>query len=166
MVAVIIINKAFPLSAKLHQVKIRRQLMFFVVAFAFCFLGLHLRHMEVPRLGVESEFQLPATATAMQNPSLICDPHHSSQQRWILDPLIKAGDRSCILMDTTLIHYHWTTHNKSSLDVFNSQDKINCQGQHRINLPSLKLTEPCPVILQHHCPAGKWQFMLNTWHIA
>ena len=25
-----------------------------------CFLGLHLRHMEVPRLGVESELQLPA----------------------------------------------------------------------------------------------------------
>ena len=38
--------------------------------FAFCFLELHLRHMEVPRLGVELELQLPtdATATAMLDP--------------------------------------------------------------------------------------------------
>ena len=28
------------------------------------FLGLHLWHMEVPRLGVQSELQLPAYATA------------------------------------------------------------------------------------------------------
>ena len=25
------------------------------ILFCFCFLGLHLRHMEVPRLGVEPE---------------------------------------------------------------------------------------------------------------
>ena len=36
--------------------------------FFFSFLGPHPQHMEVPRLGVESELQLPAytTATAMQ----------------------------------------------------------------------------------------------------
>ena len=41
----------------------------------FFFLGLHPQHMEVPRLGVESELQLPAytTDTAMQDPSLICN---------------------------------------------------------------------------------------------
>ena len=37
---------------------------FFVCLFVFCFLGLHLRHMEVPRLGVQSELQPPATASA------------------------------------------------------------------------------------------------------
>ena len=44
------------------------------------FLGLHLRHMEVPRPGVESELQLPAytTATAILDPGRVCDPHHSS----------------------------------------------------------------------------------------
>ena len=38
--------------------------------FFFFFLGLHLQHMEVPRLGVKLELQLPAytTATAMQDP--------------------------------------------------------------------------------------------------
>ena len=36
----------------------------------FVFLGLHPRHMEVSRLGVQSELQLPAypTATAMPDP--------------------------------------------------------------------------------------------------
>ena len=37
--------------------------------FLFFFLRLHLWHMEVPRLGVEPELQLPATATAMPDPS-------------------------------------------------------------------------------------------------
>ena len=50
--------------------------------------------MEVPRLGVESELQLPAytTDTAMQDPSHIFDLHHSSQQHWIPDPLREARD--------------------------------------------------------------------------
>ena len=47
------------------------------------FLGLHQRHMEVPRLGVESELQLPAstTATAMwepRAPSATYTPAHSN----------------------------------------------------------------------------------------
>ena len=39
------------------------------------FLGPHLQHMEVSRLGVESELQLLAytTAAAMPDPSRICD---------------------------------------------------------------------------------------------
>ena len=49
--------------------------------FLFCFLMPYPQHMEVPRLGVETEQQLPATAiaTAMQDLSHICDLHHSSQ---------------------------------------------------------------------------------------
>ena len=41
--------------------------------FSFFFLGSHLRYMEVPWLGVESQLQLPAyaTATAMPDPSRI-----------------------------------------------------------------------------------------------
>ena len=51
-------------------------------------------HVEVPRLGVESELQLPdyITATATQDPSHICDLLHSSQQQRILNPLIEARD--------------------------------------------------------------------------
>ena len=52
----------------------------------------HLQHMEVPRPGVESELQLPAstTVTAMPDPSPICDLHHSSQQHQIFNPLGKG----------------------------------------------------------------------------
>ena len=41
----------------------------------FLFLGPHPQRMEVPRLGVQSELQLPAytTATATQDPIPICD---------------------------------------------------------------------------------------------
>ena len=48
--------------------------------------------MEVPRLGVKSQLQVPAytTATATWDPSCICDLYHSSWQRWILNPLSKA----------------------------------------------------------------------------
>ena len=50
-----------------------------IIIIIICFLGPHSHHMEVPRLGVESELQLPAyaTATAMTDPSHICDLHHS-----------------------------------------------------------------------------------------
>ena len=42
----------------------------FVFVFVFCFLGPYPQHMEVPRLGVESELQLPSctTATVMPDP--------------------------------------------------------------------------------------------------
>ena len=67
----------------------------------FCFLGLHLQHMEVPRLGVELELQLPAYTIATATPALshICNLHHSSWQHWILNPQSEARDRTCILMD-------------------------------------------------------------------
>ena len=66
------------------------------------FLGLHLWHMEVPRLGVQSELELLAytTATATQDPSRVWDLHHSSRQRQILNPTSETRDRTCILMDT------------------------------------------------------------------
>ena len=60
--------------------------------------------MEVPRLGVELELQLPAyaTATAMPDLSHVCDLHHSSRQRWILNSLREARDGTCILMDVDI----------------------------------------------------------------
>ena len=55
--------------------------------FFLSFLWPPLQHMEVPRLGVESELQLPVytTATAMWDPSCACDLHHSLQQHQILN---------------------------------------------------------------------------------
>ena len=71
--------------------------------------------MEVPRLGVISELQMPAyttataTATATQDLSCVCDLHHSSQQHGILNPLSEAGDQTCNLMVTSRIGFLCTT---------------------------------------------------------
>ena len=63
--------------------------------------------MEVPRLGVESELQLLAytTATAMQDPSHICDLHHSLWQCQILNALSKARNGTRNLMVPSRIHF-------------------------------------------------------------
>ena len=41
-----------------------------------CILGAHPGHMEVPMLGIESELQLAACATATPDPSCVWDLHH------------------------------------------------------------------------------------------
>ena len=69
--------------------------------------------MEVPRSMVEVELQLPAytTATAMPDPSYICNLPHSSQQYRILNPLSEARDQTHILMVTSL---NLLSHNRNS----------------------------------------------------
>jgi len=74
-------------------------LFFYFILFYFffvflLFLGPLPRHMEVPRLGVQSELQSPAyaRATATQDPSRVCNLHHSSRQRRIVNPLSKGRD--------------------------------------------------------------------------
>ena len=76
----------------------------FIFLFYYFFLWPHLCHMEVPRLGVEGELQLPActTDTARQDLSHICDLHHSFQQHRIPNPLSEARDQTRILMDIML----------------------------------------------------------------
>ena len=75
------------------------------------FLGPCLWHMEVPRLEVESELQLPVypTATEMPDPRRVCNLHQSSQQCWILDRLSKARDQTCVLMETSWACCGWDT---------------------------------------------------------
>ena len=72
------------------------------------FLELHLQHMEVPRLGVKSELQVPAytTATAMWDPSHVFNLHQSPQQCRTLNPLSEARDQTLILTETRQVHYH------------------------------------------------------------
>ena len=88
-------------------------LFFFV--FFFVFLGLHLQHMKVPRLGAETELQLPAytTATAMRDLNQFCNLHHSSWQCWLLNPLSEARDRTSIFMDTSQV-CNPLSHNRNS----------------------------------------------------
>ena len=52
-----------------------------------------------------------ATATATWDPSHVCDLHHSSWQRQILNPLREARDRTCNLMVPSRIHFCCTQRN-------------------------------------------------------
>ena len=49
------------------------------------------------------------TATEIRDSSHICDLHHNSRQRQILNPLSEASNQTCILKGTSQIHFHRTT---------------------------------------------------------
>ena len=74
----------------------------FILFYLFFFiLGPHLWHTEVPGPEVKLELQLQAcaTATAILDPSCICNPHCSLQQCQIFNPLSEARDQTHIFMD-------------------------------------------------------------------
>ena len=96
------------LKEKNHKVKAKDKDHYLLI---YCFLGPRVQRMEVPRLGVGLELQLTAytTATAILNPSCVCNLHHSSQQHWIPYPLSEARDGTPILMHTSQICFHCAT---------------------------------------------------------
>ena len=87
--------------------------------FFFCFLGQHLWQMEVPRLGVKSELQLPAyaTATATPDPSHVCSLLHNSQQHWIIN-LLSRGQGSNPLPHGYSLGSLPLSHHRSSIFYF------------------------------------------------
>ena len=84
--------------------------------------------MEVPRLGLESELQLPVytTATATQDLSHVCNLPHSSQQHWIPDPPIKTRDRTHILMVASQIYFCCATMGTPAITLFFSFTLTQC----------------------------------------
>ena len=81
--------------------------LYFIYLSSLLFLGPNSWHMEIPMLRVELELQLLVytTATVTGDPSGICDLHHSSRQSQILNPFSEARDQTCILMDTSWVHF-------------------------------------------------------------
>ena len=71
------------------------------------FLGLNLQHMEVHRLGVELELQLPAYTTATAMPDLTtsatCAAACGSGNAGSFNPVSEASDQTCILMDASQV---------------------------------------------------------------
>ena len=109
-----------------------KQFIFFSFFFSFLFfyfLKLYPWHMEVPRLGVESELQMLAyiTATAMWNLSQVCNPHWNWGQLWIHNPLSEARDGTGILMDTSWVRFCWATW-ELPLDLIS----VHCKTIHHI----------------------------------
>ena len=88
-------------SQVLSQINwIQSSILFYFIYFVF--LGLHLRYMEVPRLGVELGY---TSASAMPDPSCVCNLHHSSQQCWILNSLYEARNQTCLLTSRILVGF-------------------------------------------------------------
>ena len=77
--------------------------------FSFYFLWPHLRHMEVPRLGVQLELQLLALATftATLGASPICHLHCILWQCQILNLLSETRDQTCILRVPVMAQRKW-----------------------------------------------------------
>ena len=102
---------------------------------SFIFLGPQPQRMEVPRPEVELELQPLAytTATATRDPSLICYLHHSSRQCWILNPLTKARDLACVLMNSSSLplshdgnsEIKYTLIKECILTLFNTHNSIS-----------------------------------------
>ena len=67
--------------------------------------------MEVPRLWVQLQLQLPAyiRTTAMPYLSRVCNLHHSSRQLQILNPQSEAMDQTHNLMVPSQIRFHCAT---------------------------------------------------------
>ena len=97
-------NKLYNLNYSLvkNQIEFSVSVVFILSTFLllfvclFYFLGTYLGHMEILRLGVQSELQLPAASlchspTAIWDLSHFCDLHHSSWQCQITNPLSKPG---------------------------------------------------------------------------
>ena len=121
------IHKSLLIHSCQEDFMLHQSMLFSIYLFIFVFLGLHPWHMEVPRPGIQSELQPLAytTATAMPDLSLVCDLHHSSKQCWILNPLSEVRDRTCILMDTSQIHFHCTMAGTLTLSVLTAKNKTD-----------------------------------------
>ena len=82
---------------------------FFVCLFVCLFLLFRVTHIwKFPDLGSNQSCS-SATVTATLDLSCIYDLHHSSQQCWIPEPLSEARDQTCILRDTSWIHFPCAT---------------------------------------------------------
>ena len=90
------------------------------------------------------ELQLQATATATPDPSYLWDLHHSSPECWIYDPLSKAMDWTCILMDTSWMHCHWATMGMPLIIIFNSSCKTNRSPYRATHTSSTSNDSTCP----------------------
>ena len=131
---------------------------FLFSCFFFFSLWQHPWHMEVPRPGVKLELQLLAytTATETQDLSHNCDLHHSLWLCWIPNPLSEARDWTCVLMDTSWIHFHYATRETPC-----SHSLISSYELHRC---------PCLYWLQSEEPKASLRIsnsytQLPSWHL-
>jgi len=125
--------------------------------------------MEIPRLKVDSELQLmaysTATATATWDPSLVCDLHHSSRQCRILNALSEARDQTCILMDTSQIHFHCAAMETPKISLLKRKETLQKISPLPSAWPDCVV---CPYFNQRLTNVGLWWLLwsiLSNWYL-
>ena len=75
------------------------------------FLSFYFGAAPVAYGGFQARGRIGATAAHLHHSHTGCESHlhQSSWHGWILNPLSKARDWNCILMDTSRVHYRWAT---------------------------------------------------------
>ena len=109
---------------KAYMTRVTKIFFFFFSFGLFVSLGPYLRNVEVPRLGgpIGAVATSPYTrATATLDQSHVCNLYRSSWQRWILNPLSEARDRTHILMDASQVRQP-LSHNGNSQNIFHLQE--------------------------------------------
>ena len=100
-----IILHAFPFYLGCLENKVQIYLFIYFIYLFFCLFAFS---RAAPTAYGDSQARdlIRARATAMWDPSRICNLHHSSWQRQILNPLSEARDRTRNLMVPSWIHFH------------------------------------------------------------
>ena len=147
----------------------------------FFSLGPHLQYMEVSRLGNERELQLPAyiTATAMRDPSYVCDVYHSSWQHrspphWArpgIEPTLprtRVGFVTHTPTDTSRIRFHCATTRTHQVGFYLHLCITGCQsneslkkGDQSLDFHRWKLVSSC--LCSKPCEATIWRTIESTW---
>ena len=93
------------------------KVIYYIYIYFFSFLRLNVWHMDVPSLGVKSELQLRAYTHSNAGSKPVCDPHYSSWQHQVPNPLIEARDQTHILMGASQIRFCCTAQELLIMDV-------------------------------------------------
>ena len=117
----------------------------FRFVFSF-FSGPHLRHMQVPRL--RGLIDAAAAGLHLGHPSRLCDLHHCSRQRRILNPLSEARDQTRNVMVPSGIHFRCATMGTPVFCFF------GCPGH--MEFPSQGSDRSCSCYLCHSNSAGSF----------
>ena len=134
----------------------------------FCFLGLHLQHVEVPRLGIESELQLLAytTATAMRDLSHVWNLCHRSFARSLTHwarPGIEPSASLILVGIVTPLSHIWSS-TIHSFEVYNWIDKCVHQAVQPLSqsvLEHFHHLKRNPMLISSHCTLYTKLLVLN-----
>ena len=125
----------------------------------FFFRAIPLCHMQVPRLGAESQLQLPSytTATAMPELSHVCNLHQAhGNTEWILNPLSKARNQTCILMDTSWFLNPLSHNGNSNVPLISNNNRMPFLSQ---NLDTQSFLESDYILCQPWRKIGQNSFL-------